>query len=432
MAKGHVEQLPSGSHRVTVYAGKDPITGKKVYLKETCPDEVKAAEALARLLRQADSRRRPDRSATVSHLLERWLEVADLELSTRETNEGYIRRTINPVLGEMPVRKLQDRVDVLDQLYTHLRRCRKLCQGRLTTDHRTNRPHECHVVRHHARRAHDCSAAGCRVIACRPHVCTPMTPGTIRRINAILSAALNYAVAWGWIERNPAALAHLPKQTRQRARLPEAEAVARLINHAWEKDPQFGLVLWLAVITGGRRAEVCALRWEDVDFEHGTLCLDENYIVRQGKRQLKATKTDEDRRLSLDTLTVALLTAYRQVRAEALGPVGVQLAPDGFVFSPDPAGARPWNPDTFTHRYLRLAAEVGITTPLKNLRHFNATQLLSSGVDLRTTAGRLGHADGGATTLRFYADWIRPADQRAAEALARDLHKLRGQVENDS
>jgi hypothetical protein len=93
MAKGHVERLRSGAHRVTVYAGKDPITGKKVYLKETCPDEIKAAEAMARLVRQAESRLQPDRSSTLEHLLERWLEVADLELSTRETNEGYIRRT---------------------------------------------------------------------------------------------------------------------------------------------------------------------------------------------------------------------------------------------------------------------------------------------------------------------------------------------------
>ncbi|HEV7789488.1 MAG TPA: hypothetical protein VGP05_10800, partial [Pseudonocardia sp.] len=47
-----------------------------------------------------------------------------------------------------------------------------------------------------------------------------------------------------------------------------------------------------------------------------------------------------------------------------------------------------------------MANELGIDEPLKNLRHFNATQLLAAGVDLRTTAGRLGHSDGGATTLR--------------------------------
>jgi hypothetical protein len=34
------------------------------------------------------------------------LEVADLEVPTREAHEGYIRRTIGPVLGEVKIRKL--------------------------------------------------------------------------------------------------------------------------------------------------------------------------------------------------------------------------------------------------------------------------------------------------------------------------------------
>jgi hypothetical protein len=62
---------------------------------------------------------------------------------------------------------------------------------------------------------------------------------------------------------------------------------------------------------------------------------------------------------------------------------------------------------------------------LKNLRHFNATQLLAAGVDLRTTAGRLGHSDGGATTLRVYASRTRRVAQKAAELLAADLDALR-------
>ena len=56
------------------------------------------------------------------------------------------------------------------------------------------------------------------------------------------------------------------------------------------------------------------------------------------------------------------------------------------MFSPDPLGQRPWHPDHFTHAYRALADEVGVAEPLKNLRHFNATQLLAAGVDLRTTA----------------------------------------------
>jgi integrase len=44
-ARGHIEQLPSGSFRVHVYAGTDPVTGKPRRLKQTCPDEASAAAA---------------------------------------------------------------------------------------------------------------------------------------------------------------------------------------------------------------------------------------------------------------------------------------------------------------------------------------------------------------------------------------------------
>lgn len=52
-ARGHIEQLPSGSFRVHAYSGTDPVTGKPRRLKQTCPDEASAA-ALGKLLAQAD------------------------------------------------------------------------------------------------------------------------------------------------------------------------------------------------------------------------------------------------------------------------------------------------------------------------------------------------------------------------------------------
>ena len=58
------------------------------------------------------------------------------------------------------------------------------------------------------------------------------------------------------------------------------------------------------------------------------------------------------------------------------------------------------------------------STRLHALRHYTATELLAAGVDLRTVAGRLGHGDGGATTLRIYAGRVAEADRRAAVTLA--------------
>jgi integrase len=46
-SKGHIQQLPSGSFRVKVCAGTDPVTGKERLLRQTCPDEAAAHAAPA-------------------------------------------------------------------------------------------------------------------------------------------------------------------------------------------------------------------------------------------------------------------------------------------------------------------------------------------------------------------------------------------------
>jgi hypothetical protein len=126
----------------------------------------------------------------------------------------------------------------------------------------------------------------------------------------------------------------------------------------------------------------------------------------------------------LDLLTCELFRERFQCRRAEAQALGVQVPADAFAFSPDPAGRMPWNPDTMTHRYRRYARRVGVTSSLKELRHYSATQLLAAGTDLNTVAGRLGHAEG-STTLKFYAQFTRPADQHAAEVIPSQLDGLR-------
>jgi integrase len=84
------------------------------------------------------------------------------------------------------------------------------------------------------------------------------------------------------------------------------------------------------------------------------------------------------------------------------------------MFSRDPAGREHLKPDSVTQRYGRLVARLGIKTSIHKLRTYNATELLAGGLDIRTAAGRLGHSDGGVTTMRHYVPWVTEADQRAA------------------
>jgi integrase len=60
----------------------------------------------------------------------------------------------------------------------------------------------------------------------------------------------------------------------------------------------------------------------------------------------------------------------------------------------------------------------GVDLNIKKLRHYTASQLLAARFDLQNTAARLGHAGGGATTLKHYADPVSEVDRRAAAYLA--------------
>lgn len=58
VAKGNAERLPSGSWRVVVYAGVDPLTGKEIYRKATGKTAHAAQLKLARLFRARGDRPR--------------------------------------------------------------------------------------------------------------------------------------------------------------------------------------------------------------------------------------------------------------------------------------------------------------------------------------------------------------------------------------
>jgi integrase len=402
--RGAIDQLPSGAYRVRIYAGTDPLTGKRHDLIEVVPPGPKAAveaeKVRTRLLSQLDERRNPRTKATVNQLLDRYLEVVDLDESTRSTYVGYLDRHVRPVLGNLLLSKVDG--EMLDTLYGQLRRCRARCSGRnRAIDHRTTVKHECDE-------------------RCHPHVCRPMASGSVRQIHWILSGAMERAVRWRWIAISPVGAAQPPGAPKSNPSPPSAEEAARLLREAW-KDPSWGAFVWVAMTTGARRGELCALRRRHLDLDAAALTIEAGVSGnRQGMRE-KDTKTHQKRRIAVDDDTLDVLRAHLERQDEDAARLGVKLGGDAYLFSLDPDCALPLVPDSVSQRFRKQAHRLGIKSSLHKLRHYNATELLAAGVDLRTVAGRLGHGGGGTTTLKVYAAWVSEADKRAAGAIASRL-----------
>jgi integrase/DNA-binding transcriptional regulator YhcF (GntR family) len=118
-----------------VYGGLHPITKQRIRFRKTVKTEVAAQIALGKLLEQVLAGKEPESGATVSQLLDHYGQVAEWDVSTRESFEGYIRRTIKPGLGHLQVRKV--RGPILDMLYARLKKCGDLaCNGKPFTEHR--------------------------------------------------------------------------------------------------------------------------------------------------------------------------------------------------------------------------------------------------------------------------------------------------------
>ncbi len=351
-----------------------------------------------RLINEVAERRNPRTKATVDQLLERYLDQFDGAASTLTLYRGYVRNHISPFLGKIKVGALD--ADVLDAFYAELRRCRNHCSGRPFIQHRTTVEHDCDE-------------------RCAPHRCRPLGATTIRHMHFILSGAYKRAVRWKWVTVNPLPEAEPPAAPVPNPHPPSAVEAARIVNEAW-KDPDWGALIWLAMTTGTRRGELCALRWSHIDLTPGRAVMWLQCAINKGTDGWAEgdLKTHQQRRVALDPETVEVLSEHlARCRARA-AELGVELSADAFMFSGAPDGSSYLTPGALTQRYNRLAERLGIDTNLHKLRHYSATELIAAGVDVRTVAGRLGHSGGGTTTLRTYAAWMSEADQRAASGIA--------------
>ena len=334
--------------RVRVYAGQDPLTKKRHTLVETIPAgplAKKQAEAvLDRMQREVADRRAPKTDATVDQLLERYLNLFDGSPNTLELYRTHARNHISPLLGHLKVGQLTP--ETLDSFYAELRRCRAHCTSRRAIDHRVKGDHECDG-------------------RCRKHVCKPLSPTTIRHIRYILSGACRRAVRRRWVSVSPTTQTEPPAAAKPNPQSPSPQEAARILNAAW-RDPDWGTFLWVAMTTGARRGELCAIRWSSVNFEAGRETIWLRGAIRRnpGRWAEGGLKTHQQRRIALDPETVDALRVHRgrcEARAQALG---IELAEDAYIFSGAAAGLVLPTPDSLTQRYDRMVRRLGINSTL--------------------------------------------------------------------
>ena len=219
-----------------------------------------------------------------------------------------------------------------------------------------------------------------------------------------LSAIYSFAIRQEWVAANPCAPIKKPAD-RRRTRFLSLDEIKRLgaALDALEKqgaNPKAIAIMRLLALTGCRRDEIAALRWSEVDLQHGCLRLDDSKTGRSVRPLALA----------------AVLLLERLVREP--GSVFVFPSEDGQTFY---QGTK-----RFWAKVVALAGLPGVTP--HTLRHTLGSAAVSTGETLAMTGALLGHATPQATSI--YAHMQQDPARRAADRVVAPIADALGVTGN--
>jgi len=244
----------------------------------------------------------------------------------------------------------------------------------------------------------------------------PLSARTVGHAHRVLHTALARAANIEIVARNVASVVRPPKVEAREVQILTgrqiAEVLARLDGHTLRP------VVIVAVGTGMRRGELCALRWSNVDLDGATIKVERSLEQTREGLRVKAPKSRYGRRtIGIPASVVEALRLHRLRQTEQRLALGEgRLSPDDLVFTTMPCG-RPLSPDNLSRDWRR--AVMALKLPLvmfHALRHSHASALIAAGIDVLTISRRLGHGTP-AFTLTVYGHLFGDTDAAAARAI---------------
>lgn len=230
-----------------------------------------------------------------------------------------------------------------------------------------------------------------------------ITEQTVHKYLNAVSVVLEDARRNEILRSNAVRLCRFPKPANEnRQAIPSVTEMKRLLGCVLSEPLVYRVFDLLAIVTGCRRGELCALRWGS--FQDGFACIARSRSPVMGRGVVETdTKNHRVRHILipagiLDLLRELYFDRCSTLRDESGWPVseGNPPKPEDYIFI-DRMTGKPIHPDTFTHRLRRLYDRNGFNRRfhLHTLRHFLASFLLDNGISNKITADMLGHRDTG-------------------------------------
>ena len=210
-----------------------------------------------------------------------------------------------------------------------------------------------------------------------------LSPKSARDVGVLLRAILRTATKRGCFCTG--VNAELPVCKKRQVEIFTEPEILRLAHHIVNKPDLTGLGVLLALNSGLRLGELCALRWSDIDLHAGFLRVEREVqrLYEQGRTRLivQPPKSESSlRRIPLPADILSLLAAYRPKNASSACLLT--------------SSSDALEPRTMQNRYRSLLKRAGV--PYRNfhaLRHTYATRCIEQNVDVKSVSEMLGHSD---------------------------------------
>ena len=229
----------------------------------------------------------------------------------------------------------------------------------------------------------------------RTHQGKPIQEATVQKYLTVVSAVLSDAKRNEIISKNPARMIDLPDTAHRQQFIPTDEQAQELILALLDEPYHYKLFYVLAMYTGCRRGELCALRWKDfvlVEKYRSVLTASRSRTVVAGQGVVEGpTKNGRSRSIALSEDITSLVQGFCYCQREIAEQHGRELNPYLFVNEK----GNPIHPDTFTKHLRQIFEENDFpdTFHLHTLRHYFVSTMLHEGVDKQTVAELAGHGD---------------------------------------
>lgn len=384
-----VEEIKGKKYTIIIEAGRDPQTGKRKRIYRTVTGRKPDAEReMARIIRELEQGTyiEPSRT-TVAEYLRYWLEAygGNLAPSTFASYNRIVNTHLIPGLGGIELLKLQPL-----QIQTYY--SRKLKGGRAD------------------------GKGG-------------LSPRSVQYHHTVLREALQHAVKWQMLHRNPADATEPPRPQKAEIHPLEPDQLDKLLSVAdGHKDK------WLymfAAYSGLRQGEILALTWSAVGIDekkpYARIQQTVGYINGEGFIFRPIGKTKKSRReiALLDKAVYALRQRKKQQLEEKLSAAPGEYQKSDLIFT-DWLG-RPLDPSGLTRRFKHLATKTGFPgVRFHDLRHTFATMMLKLGIHPKIVQEMLGH-ETISITMDTYSHVIKGMQQEAVDRVNDYLNNEVGQ-----